>query len=451
MRDLILLAALAFIAGLTTRSTVIGLLAWIWVSLLSPQREVYGFLAGFEINFYIALLTMTCWLFSRERKIFPINGVTGPMILFGIWSVVSTAYALAPEMSGPLLVRTLKSLVLALAVATLANKQARIQATVWALVLSVGYYGVRGGGFVLLTGGGHKVFGPEDTMISDNNAMGLALVVVLPLINYLRITSREPMVRTGMMGAMVLTALGALGTYSRGALVALAAVVLLGAIRSRWVVALLLAGAIGVVAAPAVLPAVVPAAWLQRMQSVQSVDKDASFAGRVAAWRTTIEIVKHRPLVGGGYSSTEVTRVVRDYPTPGGLTSGLAAHSIYFQVLGDHGIPGFILYMLMVGFAFLNTLRVAAFAKTKPELDWAAKLAKMIQLSLFGLAIGGAALAVAYYDFYLVLFCLSAALAEYVQKQRRAERRELEQAWRKSDQTASVPAPAYPLARSGRR
>lgn len=446
MRDLILLAALAFIAGLTTRSTIIGLLAWIWVSLLAPQREVYGFLAGFEINLYIALFTMFCWFISKERKIFPINGVTGALILFGIWATVSTYFALAPDKSGYLYIRTIKTLFLALAVSTLATTPTRIQATIWALVLSIGYYGVRGGGFVLLTGGGHKVFGPENTMISDNNAIGLALVVVLPLINYLRTTSKEPMVRMGMAGAMVLTALGVIGTYSRGALVALVAITLLGAIRSRWAIVLMMIGAIGVAAAPSVLPQVMPAAWLERMQTITKADKDESFGGRVAAWKTTIEIVKHRPLTGGGFSSTEVDRIVRDYPTPGGLTSGLAAHSIYFQVLGDQGIPGFLFYLLMLGMALLNTVKISAFSKGKPELEWAGKLAKGIQLSLLGLMVGGAALAVAYYDFYLIVFCLSAALMEYIQRQARVEKRERDQGWRKSKKPIAVRQPAYTLA-----
>jgi probable O-glycosylation ligase (exosortase A-associated) len=304
---------------------------------------------------------------------------------------------------------------------------------------------------VLLTGGANKVFGPEDTMISDNNALGLALVVVLPLLNYLRSTSRGPMVRMGLLGAMVLTTLGVLGTYSRGAFVALGAIVLLGIVRSRWAVVLLMAAAMVLVAAPAVIPSSVSSAWLDRMTSIQTAGQDASFTGRIAAWKTTLEIVRQRPLTGGGFSSTEVTQVVRAFPTMGGLTGPLAAHSIYFQVLGDHGVPGFIFYMLMVGMALFNTFRVSAYAKTKPDLAWAGKLAKMIQLSLFGFFVGGAALAVAYYDFYLVVFCLSAALAEYVNRQSRAERLEHDQGWRKNKKAKTDGrVPAYAQLGSGR-
>lgn len=417
MRDLLLLAALVFIAGLTTRSTIVGIMAWMWVSLLSPQREVYGFLADAQLNVYIAVFTLMCWAASRERKIFPFNGVTAALVVFGLYTALSTAFALAPEHSTPLFVRTLKTMILALGVVTLANTPARIQATIWALVLSVGYYGVRGGGFTLLTAGRNKVFGPENTMITDNNLLGLALVVLLPLFGYLRQTSRSPIVRWGLLVAIVMNVLAILGTYSRGALVALGLLAVLSAVRSRWGIPLLIAGAIAAAAIPAALPAIMPTAWVERMHSIQSFDKDESFAGRIAAWRTSAEIARQRPFTGGGFASTELTQVVNQFPTENGLTTGLAAHSIYFQILGDHGYVGFLLYFGMIGLALVNTVRVGMVARSRPDLDWAVKLARMLQLSIFAFLVGGAALSAAYYDLYLIVFCLTAAVMDFVRRE----------------------------------
>ncbi len=443
MRDLILLAVLALLAGLTTRSTIVGLMTWMWVSLMSPQREVYGFLADFEINLYVAIFTLMCWLASRERKIFALNGVTGALVLFGIWMSVSTAFALAPEHSMPLYVRTLKTMVLALGVATLANTPARIQAVVWALVLSVGYYGIRGGGFVLLTGGQNKVFGPEGTMIEDNNLLGIALVALLPLWNYLRLTSRLRLAKLACLGALVATTLAIFGTYSRGAIVALGVMVALSAVRSRWGVALIMVGAIVIVAVPTALPSLLPPTWVARMQSMQSLDKDASFNGRIAAWKTSMEIARQRPLTGGGFASTEVNDVVHQYHPNGGLNSGLAAHSIYFQVLGDHGVVGFVLYAAMVGFALLNTFNVIITTRARPELYWANKLARSLQLSVFGFLVGGAALSAAYYDLYLIIFCLSAVLMDYVRREVHGLNLGRAPAWRRELPKTAVALPQH--------
>ncbi len=144
---------------------------------------------------------------------------------------------------------------------------------------------------------------------------------------------------------------------------------------------------------------------------------NAEFEGRVAAWRTSIEIARQRPLVGAGFAATEVKGIVDRFPTPGGLRTGLAAHSIYFQILGNHGIVGFLLYFGMIGFAILNTVRVAVIVHSRPELYWAGKMSRAIQLSIFGFLVGGAALSAAYYDLYLIVFGLSAVLLDYVRRE----------------------------------
>jgi len=69
VRDLVLLAALVGVFPLILRAPAIGILTWIWITLMSPQREVYSFLAGFQLNFYFAVLTAIAWTFSKEKKI----------------------------------------------------------------------------------------------------------------------------------------------------------------------------------------------------------------------------------------------------------------------------------------------------------------------------------------------------------------------------------------------
>src|SRR6202012_1600505 len=69
-------------------------------------------------------------------------------------------------------------------------------------------------------GGKQPRGGPPHTMISDNNTLGLAMVMVWPLMHYLRQSSENRLVRLGLAIAMALSVLAILGTYSRGAFVA---------------------------------------------------------------------------------------------------------------------------------------------------------------------------------------------------------------------------------------
>jgi putative inorganic carbon (hco3(-)) transporter len=416
VRDLVLLAGLLVLLPLLLRNAFIGVLLWIWISLMNPQREVYGPLANFELNFCVAILTILVWALSRERKVLPADGFIVFLALFALWSCVCTYWALDRPFALPLWNRTMKTMVLVLVVAALARTPARIQAVLWMVVASIGFYAIKGAGFVVLTAGRHKVFGPADSMIADNNSVGLAFVVLLPLIGYLRAVSRQAIARMGALAAIVLAIVAILGTYSRGALVALIAIAAFHALRSRTGMVLLAVGAV----LAAGLPALAPASWLERMSTIGRYNEDASFEGRVAAWRTSVNIAMARPLVGGGFASVERDDVVKLFKSPGSLDLGKAAHSIYFEVLGDTGFVGLGLYLAALGSAALNTVLVLWLARSRPELDWARKLARALQTALVAILVGGSALSMAYYDGFLVILALSSCLLSVVHERRGA-------------------------------
>jgi len=410
MRDLILLAALIGIIPMILRAPIVGLVAWLWIAMMNPQREVYGFLMGFPLNFPIAVLTGLAWIISKERKLVPLNPFTVFIGLFALWACLATYLALDRTYSLTIWSRAIKTIVLVLAVATLANTKARIQAVLWICVASLGYYAVKGGGHMLLTGGGQRVYGPDDTMIADNNSLALALVIALPLMNYLQATSRSPLARLTGLTVLGFSLLTIIGTYSRGALLALGAAAAAYALRTRAAAKFVV---VGVVMAAA-LPSVVPSSWFERMSTIQTYSEDASFEGRVAAWVTSVNIATARPLTGGGFSAVELDPVARQFQSPGSLRAGRAAHSIYFQVLGDTGFVGLALYLLMIAAAALNTILVLAATRDRPDLGWANLLARMLQVSIVAMLVGGAALSMAYYDGFLVLLAITASLHRVV-------------------------------------
>lgn len=411
MRDFVLLLVLVGTMPLLPRAPIIGLLAWIWTSVMVPQREVYGLLKDANLNFYIAALTLAAWALSKDRKLPAPNWMLLLLVVFAGWASLTTFYALDRDYAYPLWDRTIKSIILVLAVSAFATTKLRIQAIVWGLVASLAYYGFKGGIFVLATGGRHHVYGPTDTMIGDNNCLGLALVAILPLLVYLRDTSRVRITRLALLVTIGLTLIAVVGTYSRGALVTLLAAGAVYAARSKGgILILLLGGALALTA-----PSVMPQKWMDRMSTIQAYDADASFNGRVAAWRTSYEIASERAF-GGGFSAVKLNSVVKRFPTPDGLTEGRAAHSIYFEVLGDHGFVGLGLYLAIVATALLNTIRVEILTRNRPELAWANQLARMLQVSIVAFLVGGAALSMAYYDGTLIILGLTACVLGVVRQ-----------------------------------
>ena len=184
-----------------------------------------------------------------------------------------------------------------LVTAALLTSRERIHALIWVMVISLAFFGIKGGGFTLLAGGAHRVFGPEGTMIGDNNHLAVGLLVSIPLMNYLRMESRHAIIRYGLLATMALTLFAVVGSYSRGALLALGAVSGYFWLKSskKLISGMLLA--IALVTAVTFMPA----SWIDRMNTIETYQQDTSATGRLEIWHMAWSMAVARPLVGGGF------------------------------------------------------------------------------------------------------------------------------------------------------
>ena len=75
-----------------------------------------------------------------------------------------------------------------------------------------------------------------------------------------------------------------------------------------------------------------------------------------------------------------------------------AAHSVYFQMLGEHGYVGLLIFLSLGLAAWSTARRTIALARTRRERAWAGQLARAFQVSLVGYAVGGAFVNIGYWD-----------------------------------------------------
>jgi putative inorganic carbon (HCO3(-)) transporter len=403
MRALFLVAVIG--AGLLATATYpfAGVLLWTWFTCMDPHQEAYGFAQSAPFNFIIACVTIAAWLFSKERKWPPIDATFVLICAFLAWITLNGYFAADPAWSWPLWDRTWKTAVLGLIIMAMATNKVRVHALVWTVVVSLLYYGIKGGLFTILSGGHSHVLGPPNSMIGDNNQLALALLMILPLANYLRMHSADRRLSLGLAAAMVLTTVAVLGSYSRGAFVALAALAAVAWFRSKRKVLYL----VTIVAVAVPLFYLMPQSYYDRLSTIQSADTDSSFQGRVMAWRVAFNYARDHLPFGNGFAGSERPAVFNSY-FPGEKTH--AAHSIYFEVLGDNGFVGLAIYLAILVVAFLNCFRIKRIARTNPDLAWAGDMADMVQLSLFVFCVGGAALSMAYYDVFFIWTGLLSAL-----------------------------------------
>jgi O-antigen ligase len=91
-----------------------------------------------------------------------------------------------------------------------------------------------------------------------------------------------------------------------------------------------------------------------------------------------------------------------------------AAHSIYFQVLGQHGFVAAILFIALLIATMLSLGRTKRRALLNPDTAWVANYASGIQVALAGYMVCGAFLSSAYFDLAWLFVALSAILAREV-------------------------------------
>jgi probable O-glycosylation ligase (exosortase A-associated) len=413
MRDVLLLVVVLGLLPFCAARPYIGLLVWSWLGYMNPHKLTWGFAFNFPFVQLVAVATLLGLVLSREPKRMPLNALTITWLMFVAWMGLTTIFALNQEDAGDYWMRVIKIQVMVLITLMVVNDRQRIEWLVWVIAGSIGFYGLKGGVFTILTGGENRVWGPEGTFIGGNNEVAFALVVIFPLIYYLFTVTTHVWLRRILIAAMVLCGLAILGSYSRGALlaiVAMLAVLWLKAGARLWVLPV-------IVVAGALAFTFMPEQWLERMGTISSYQRDGSALGRINAWWFAFDLANDRPLLGGGFKTFTPELFKLYAPNP---TDVHDAHSIFFQVLGEQGYVGFALFLTMGILIALTASSIIRACRGVEELAWAARLAAMLQVSFVGYAVGGSFLGLAYFDLPYQLMALLVVLNVVVRQKLRA-------------------------------
>ncbi len=396
MRDI--LVTLLVFGGLpyVLKRPVYGGLMWVWISVMNPHTQGWGFATTFPFAYIIAVATLVSLVKSRERNTFPLTPISLVLIAFVLWMNLTTPFAMFPNAAWNQYTKVMKIMLMTFVLMMVIRTREDIHQLVWVLVISLGFYGVKGGLFTIRSGGNDRVWGPIGTFIGDNNSLALALIMIIPLMYYLMHDLRRRWMRRAMLAAMVLSGLAALGSYSRGGLLAIIAMLLFMWAKSRHKMA---GAAVLVLLVPLAL-FFMPEQWGARMDTIGAYQADQSAMGRINAWYMAYNLARDR-FLGGGFAVYEPLAFALYAPNPADVH---AAHSIYFQVLAEHGFGGLAIYLLLGWLTWRSAAIIVRRCRGHADLDWAARLAAMIQASLIGFAVGGAFLSLLYWDvpYYLM-------------------------------------------------
>lgn len=390
MRDLVVVGLVFVLALMALTRPWIGIMLWNWISIMNPHRLGWGFAYSAPVAMIAGSATLLGTLFAKEKEN-PFKGA--PVLwlfLFFAWMTISWRLGYDPAGDYGLWDRSMKIFVMIFVALTLLSNRYHIYAFIWVTVGSLAFYGVKGGVFTILSGGNFRVWGPDGSFIQGNNELALALIMTIPLMHFLQLQMRGVWGRHLMTFAIVTCLAAALGSHSRGALVAILGMGGFFWWRSRRKVAMLML----ILFAALVMIPMMPEHWWSRMDTIQTYEEDASAMGRINAWIVGWEVAKNYFFGGGmSYQHQIFFNMYGEYST-----HILAAHSIYFQILGNHGFVGLFLYLMLWFSTYSTAGWLRKHGRAREETRWTADLGAMVQVGLVGYALGGAFLSLAYFD-----------------------------------------------------
>ncbi|TRY30816.1 putative O-glycosylation ligase, exosortase A system-associated [Aliiglaciecola sp. M165] len=411
-RDLILVGLLFMAIYFSIKRPYIGVAAWVWIALTAPAKWAFGFSNDFRLNLTIVVVAALSYVFVQKNKHWRMNSLSFLVILFWIWTLISTA---TNQTSFSFYVwdywnQFTKVLLLYIFVTLCITKRLHIDTLIWAIVLSISSYAAMEAVKFILSGGGHRIVGKAG-IIQDRNDLAVAINMCIPMILYLISITENFWLKRGLKILFLMNILAIIGTYSRGGFIGLCILFIAFWWTSKRKVLYAVLAAI-------VIPlffAFAPGEWKERQNTVSTAAaQDGSFIGRLWAWKISTLIAMDYPLTGGGFHAVKDGPLWRYYapmtPNFGPIQTPQipkelkpkAAHNIYMQVLGDHGFGGLFIFLMIL----LGTIRLNLKNKRwglENDQQWLVNLSRALNLSLVGYCITGGNVSLAYFDLFYTI------------------------------------------------
>lgn len=417
MRGIFLTTIFLWIGILGFSAPYVFILGYIWVDIFTPQRIAYSILPSIPVAFIYALAAAISILTinSKQRGNLGVAGVL--ILIFAAWMTTTLIWAAVPEAAIVKWTWAVKSVAFAALVPLFFRTREQVEALIWTIVISGIAHCIPFGAKVLISGGG---YGSQMGLVQANNGYGegstLAMIAVtlvpmcIYLLNHQQIIPYKKITKLMLMSFIAFAILTSVGTFARTGLISFAVLCIFGFIATKR--KLQLVGV--VVAAGFALNQIAGEQWKARMNTIGD-GSEGSAMGRVAVWKWTLEYISTHPW-GGSFDVYRINSYAYTMSDGNTLTiAGKAFHSIYFEILGETGIPGLVMFLAIMMIAFINFKNVIA-RGTETDSEWLVDLAKMIRISLVVTLAGGAFVGIGFQGYLYYLVGISTILISILSK-----------------------------------
>jgi len=439
VRDLVFIAFLLALFGAGLRRPFLFVLSYVYIDIVSPQRLTYLLLNSIPISLIAVGLAVVSWALVDDKRDTRVAPRQILILLLLLYCYITTRGADFPVEAAEKWDWVWKALAFAAFLPLTLRTRLRIEALLFFMIASAASIIIVGGVKTLFSGGG---YGELNLLVSNNSGLyegstiSTVAVAIIPLILWFARhgTLVKPDWRVKIFcGALIFACmLIPVGTSTRTGLLCIGLVaVLLLRDTKRKVLYLCILGAIGLAAVP-----LLPSSFTDRMSTIKTYKADESASTRLAVWKWTWEHAKTHPF-GGGFEMYRQNQLRYDTEKVEGIEGNVsidhkltidkarAFHSAYFEMLGEQGWPGLILWLTIniIGLVRMEVIR-QRYRKAAEDEAWVAPLAGALQIAHLVYLLGAAFIGIAFQPFVYTLIGAQIGLDTYLARLRR------EDAWR---------------------
>ena len=435
MLDLFLLVFVLGLLALGLRRPFLWVLAYLYIDIVAPQKIGWGLIQTIPVSLIAFGAAFAGWLLLDTKEGSRFTFRQGLILALLGWCALTLSWADFPESAANKWDWVWKALVFAIFLPLTLRTRLRIEAAALFLVLSAATIIINGGVKTILGGGG---YGTLSLLVDDNaglyegSTISTVAIAIIPLTIWCArngsLFPRSWPVYLFTAGLVFSCLLIPVGTQTRTGLLCIG--LLCGlymrflSFKNRF-----LFSALAGISLLAAIP-FLPESYTQRMQTIENHEGDESASTRVAVWMWTLDYVGENPLGGGfdsylGNSFTYNTRQVTDLG--GGNVSvdyvqvtdkGRAFHSSYFELLGEQGWPGLILWLWLnaLGLLHMEWIYRKLRKSQVPQERSYAELAMALQMGHIIYLFGSLFVGIGYQPFIYMLIGLQIGLHALVRR-----------------------------------
>jgi probable O-glycosylation ligase (exosortase A-associated) len=440
MHDLALVGFLIALIAAGLRRPFILVLGYIYIDNVSPQRLSYYLLNSVPISLIFAVLAVGAWIVADDKRDTRLAPRQMLLLLLLIYCGVTTMQADFPVYAADKWSWVWKALAFAIFLPLTLRTRLRFEALGLFMILSAATIIIVGGIKTLVSGGGYGALNlmvTNNTGLYESSMISTVAIAIIPLILFLRkwgtIFPADWRVNLFAFALIFACLLIPVGTEARTGLVCIGVLLILSLRFAKR--RLLYVGALATFALIAI--PLLPASFTSRMDTIKSYKADQSASTRLAVWAWTWDYAREHPFGGGfdAYRQNKLRLELQETKGDAGTQSvetivttdaARAYHSSYFEVLGEQGFPGLVLWLLIHGLGVVRMeILHRRYRNRAPDNGrWIGALASALQHAHIVYLAGALFVGIAYQPFVYLLVGTQIGLDTY------ASRRAAEAAWR---------------------